>query len=69
MKPVAGMLVLLVLAQPALAQWEPPHEVLQVRVKGEGDWQVTCQWQDRRGKTRSGEIRGRNRDWERLHVN
>ena len=64
----ATILALLFLAEPALAQWEPPDDVLQVRVKGDGDWHLTCKWQDSKGRSQTKELAGRNGDWERLHI-
>lgn len=58
MKKVIALSTLVLAAAPALAQWAPPDEVLRVRVKGEGAWTVSCQWQSRSGRDR----------WERLHL-
>lgn len=69
MKGLIAFATLVFLAAPALAQWEPPDEVLQVRVKGDGPWTMSCQWQSRKGKPMTREVRGRNDDWERLHLN
>jgi hypothetical protein len=62
----ATIALLLLAAAPAHAQWEPPDEVLQVRIKAEGDWSVRCEWQDRKGKTLSREASG---EAEKLHLN
>jgi len=69
MKKVIALSMLMLAAAPALAQWAPPDEVLQVRVKGEGAWTVSCQWQGGNGEPRSraAQSSGRNR-WERLHL-
>lgn len=48
---IASTALMLLAAAPAHAQWEPPDEVLQVCVDAEGDWNVRCEYQDRRGKT------------------
>lgn len=50
---------------PAHAQWEPPEEVLQVRINGQGAWTVRCEYQDRKGKTVVREALGRG---DRLHL-
>lgn len=69
MKRLVATSALLLLASPALAQWEPVDEVLQVLVRGEGTWTVRCQWQNRRGEPMSREARGRGSDrLERLHM-
>ncbi len=57
----------LIFATPALAQWEPPDEVLQVRMKGDGAWTVRCDYQDRRGKNAVREANGPKDG--RLHLN
>lgn len=69
MKKVIALSTLMLAAAPALAQWAPPDEVLQVRVRGEGAWTVSCQWQSRSGQPMAREVRGSGRDrWERLHL-
>lgn len=50
--------LLLVTAPPASAQWEPADEVLQVRIKGDGAWQVRCAFQNRKGKAATREANG-----------
>jgi len=56
---------LLLAAVPAHGQWEPPNEVLQVRINGEGGWVVRCDYQDRKGKAVTKEARGKP---DRLHL-
>ncbi len=51
---------------PAYGQWEPPEEVLQVRISGKGAWSVRCEYQDQNGKTVVREANGRP---DRLHLN
>ncbi|MGK6319011.1 hypothetical protein [Sphingomonas sp. DT-204] len=69
MKKVIALSMLMLSTAPASAQWAPPPEVLQVRVRGEGAWTVSCQWQSRSGQPMSREVRGSGRDrWERLHL-
>ncbi|MBU7588471.1 MAG: hypothetical protein KAF42_04570 [Sphingopyxis terrae] len=69
MKKVLACSLVMMTAAPALAQWAPPPEVLQVRVKGEGAWTVSCQWQSRSGEPMTREVRGSGRNrWERLHL-
>lgn len=69
MKRLIAWSALLLLAAPVQAQWAPVDEVLQVRVRGQGVWVVSCQWQTPRGEPRSREVRGSGRDrWERLHA-
>lgn len=57
---------LLLAAAPSHAQWEPPEEVLQVRMSGKGEWSVVCEYQDRDGKT---VIREARRRTDKLHLN
>jgi hypothetical protein len=59
-----SVLSLLVIA-PAYGQWEPPEEVLQVRISGKGAWSVRCEYQDRNGKT---VVREANSRPDRLHL-
>ncbi|MBC9032667.1 hypothetical protein IAG41_09710 [Sphingomonas sp. JC676] len=59
-------LLMLLAAAPAYGQWEPPNEVLQIRVSAKGDWAVRCEWQDAKGKTVTSEARKGDRD--RLHL-
>lgn len=61
----ASPLLLLLAAAPAHAQWEPPNEVLQVLIAGQGDWSVRCEYQDPRDRTMVREAKGRG---ERLHL-
>lgn len=58
-------LLLLFAAVPAHGQWEPPNEVLQVRIDGKGGWVVRCEYQDKKGKTVTQEARGKP---DRLHL-
>lgn len=58
--------VIMVAIAPAYAQWEPPEEVLQVRISGKGAWWVRCEYQDQEGKTVVREANGRP---DRLHLN
>lgn len=62
MKRLIAAPALLLLASPALAQWEPPDEVLQVHARGEGAWVLRCQWQNRRGEPMTREVRGSGRN-------
>ncbi|MCP1469650.1 hypothetical protein J3E64_001332 [Sphingobium sp. OAS761] len=66
MKRIAAIAALSLISAPAVAQWEPPDEVLQVRIKGDGDWFVRCQYKNRKGEDVTDEARG-PRD-ERLHI-
>jgi len=66
-KRLIAFFALLISAEPALAQWEPPDEVLQVRVKGDGAWTVRCDYQDRRGTSENREAKGPKDG--RLHLN
>jgi hypothetical protein len=69
MKKVIALFMLMLPAAPALAQWAPPDEVLQIRAKGAGAWTVRCQWPGRGGQPMTREVRGSGRDrWERLHL-
>lgn len=47
---IASTAFMLLSAVPAHAQWEPPAEVLQVRISGQGAWTVRCEYQDRKGR-------------------
>lgn len=58
---------LLIFATPALAQWEPPDEVLQIRIKGDGAWTVRCDYQDRQGRNTVRAAKGPKDG--RLHLN
>ncbi|MFA6113338.1 MAG: hypothetical protein WC729_05085 [Sphingomonas sp.] len=58
-------LLIMLAAVPAHGQWEPPNEVLQVRISGKGDWVVRCEYQDKKGQTVSREARGKT---DRLHL-
>lgn len=59
-------LLLLLAAAPMHGQWEPPNEVLQVRISGKGDWVVRCDWKNAKGKSVTSEARRGERD--RLHL-
>lgn len=60
MRPLIALPALILLAAaPANGQWEPPDEVLQVRISGKGAWVVRCEFVDRKGKTQTKEARGR----------
>lgn len=61
----ASPALLLFAAAPAHAQWEPPDEVLQVRISGKGAWSVRCAFQNTKGKTTVREAKGRS---EQLHL-
>lgn len=52
----------------AAMQWEPPDEVLQVQIYGKGDWLVSCQWQDYKGKSKAREAHGADDRHQHLHV-
>lgn len=67
MKRLIAFFALLIFAEPALAQWEPPDEVLQVRVKGDGAWTARCDYQDRRGRSAVREAGGSKNG--QLHLN
>lgn len=62
---IASTAFMLLVAAPAHAQWEPPDEVLQVRISGKGAWMVRCEYQDRKGKTAIKEAHGRG---DKLHL-
>lgn len=65
MTGVVSSALMLFVAAPAPGQWEPPDEVLQVRISGKGDWNVRCEYQDKNGKTVTREAR---KNSDRLHL-
>jgi hypothetical protein len=62
------MFGLLALPAAADAQWKPYPQVLQLEVKGDGAWAVSCQLQDRGGNPVTRELSENGRDRFNLTV-